>query len=116
MAASCIITSGWTGEVTRRGSRASRFHTSDGSYRAARPVEEALAELERSKDVQLDAAVVDAFLAAVEKHGWVVPAPPPVSEVVASTDEPVFDHDDLAAAPLGPAAGGDARAAPQESR
>jgi hypothetical protein len=36
--------------------------------------------------------------------------------VVASTDEPVFDHDDLAAAPLGPAAGGDSRAAPQESR
>jgi len=90
--------------------------TTSRSYRAARPVEEALAELERSKDVQLDAAVVDAFLAGVEKHGWVVPAPPPVSEVVASTDEPVFDHDDLAAAPLGPAAGGDSRAAPQESR
>jgi hypothetical protein len=90
--------------------------TTSRSFRAARPVEEALAELERSKDVQLDAAVVDAFLAAVDKHGWVVPAPPPVSEVVASTDEPVFDHDDLAAAPLGPAAGGDSRAAPQESR
>jgi hypothetical protein len=89
--------------------------TTSRSYRAARPIDEALAELERSKDVQLDAAIVDAFLAAVEKHGWVIAEPPPISEVVASTDEPVFDHDDLAAAPLGAAAGGDSQA-PGESR
>jgi hypothetical protein len=76
--------------------------TTSRSYRAARPVDEALAELERSRDVQLDGAIVDAFLAAVEKHGWVVAEPPPVSEVAASTEEPVFDHDDLAAARLGP--------------
>jgi hypothetical protein len=90
--------------------------TTSRSYRAARPIDEALAELERSKDVQLDAAVVDAFMTAVAKHGWTVAEPPPISEVVASPDEPVFDHDDLAAAPLGGAPGADSQAAAPESR
>jgi hypothetical protein len=90
--------------------------TTSRSYRAARPIDEALAELERSKGVQLDVIVVDAFLAAVEKHGWAVAEPPAISEVVARTDEPVFDHDDLTAAPLGVAPGADPQGAARESR
>ena len=89
--------------------------TTSRSYRAARPVDDALTELERSKDVQLDAAVVDAFLTAVKKHGWVVAEPPPVPEVAASTGQPVYDHDDLAAATLGAGPGGDTPTAVRES-
>ena len=44
--------------------------TSTRSYRLAKTVEEAVAELRRCEQVQFDPKVVDCLVAAVEKHGW----------------------------------------------
>ncbi|GAA2752200.1 HD-GYP domain-containing protein [Kitasatospora cinereorecta] len=51
--------------------------TSTRSYRRGRPVEEAVAELERCAGSQFDPVMVDALVAAVAEHGWQPePAPP----------------------------------------
>jgi hypothetical protein len=67
--------------------------TSTRSYRSARSVEAAIAELRRWAGTQFDAAMVEALIAAVEVHGW--------QPKVDVTDEPVdaavlvfADHDD----------------------
>jgi hypothetical protein len=44
--------------------------TSTRSYRLAKSVDEAIAELRRCEQVQFDPKVVDCLVAAVEKHGW----------------------------------------------
>jgi hypothetical protein len=44
--------------------------TSTRSYRLAKTVEEAVAELRRCEQVQFDPKAVDCLVAAVEKHGW----------------------------------------------
>jgi hypothetical protein len=44
--------------------------TSTRSYRFAKTVDEAIAELRRCVDVQFDARVVEWLVAAVERHGW----------------------------------------------
>ena len=44
--------------------------TSTRSYRLAKSVDEAVAELRRCESVQFDPQVVDWLVAAVEKHGW----------------------------------------------
>lgn len=44
--------------------------TSSRSYRAARPVPEAMAELRRGAGTQFDARIVDAMLRAVTRLGW----------------------------------------------
>ena len=44
--------------------------TSTRSYRLAKTVDEAVAELRRCEQVQFDPLVVDCLVAAVEKHGW----------------------------------------------
>jgi hypothetical protein len=44
--------------------------TSTRSYRLAKTVDEAVAELRRCESVQFDPKVVDCLVAAVEKHGW----------------------------------------------
>ena len=44
--------------------------TSTRSYRLAKSVDEAIAELRRCEQVQFDPKVVDALVAAVGKHGW----------------------------------------------
>jgi hypothetical protein len=54
--------------------------TSDRSYRGARPVPEAIAELRRWAGKQFDPAFVDAFIAALERDGWTAPAPAPAEE------------------------------------
>lgn len=47
--------------------------TSDRSYRGARPVPEAVAELRKWAGKQFDPAFVDAFVAAIERDGWSPP-------------------------------------------
>ncbi|MDQ1714932.1 MAG: hypothetical protein QOC60_877, partial [Frankiaceae bacterium] len=44
--------------------------TSTRSYRPARTVDKAIAELRRCQGDQFDPAVVDALVGAVEKQGW----------------------------------------------
>jgi len=44
--------------------------TSTRSYRLAKTVDEAIAELRRCEGMQFDPKVVDWLVAAVEKHGW----------------------------------------------
>jgi len=52
--------------------------TSNRSYRGARPVPEAVAELRKWAGTQFDPAFVDAFVAAIARDGWKAPegAPP----------------------------------------
>jgi hypothetical protein len=47
--------------------------TSDRSYRGARPVPEAVAELRKWAGKQFDPAFVDAFVTAIERDGWSTP-------------------------------------------
>jgi HD domain len=49
--------------------------TSNRSYRGARPVTEAVAELRKCAGQQFDPAFVDAFVAAIERDGWTGPRP-----------------------------------------
>ena len=44
--------------------------TSTRSYRLAKTVDEAIAELRRCEQIQFDAQVVDCLVRAVERHGW----------------------------------------------
>jgi HD-GYP domain-containing protein (c-di-GMP phosphodiesterase class II) len=70
--------------------------TSTRSYRGARPVEEAVAELRKWSGTQFDPAFVDAFVAAIKRDGWQRPEPP----VLAAEDLTTIaaqDHDDPAA-------------------
>jgi hypothetical protein len=57
--------------------------TSDRSYRGARPVPEAVAELRKWAGKQFDPAFVDAFVAAIERDSWTPPDP-------AQAEEPLF--------------------------
>jgi HD-GYP domain-containing protein (c-di-GMP phosphodiesterase class II) len=58
--------------------------TSTRSYRRGRPVAEAVAELRRCAGSQFDPVMVDALVAAVERHGWqpVLPAADPADAAV----------------------------------
>jgi HD-GYP domain-containing protein (c-di-GMP phosphodiesterase class II) len=70
--------------------------TSTRSYRGARPVEEAVAELRKWSGMQFDPAFVDAFVAAIKRDGWQSPELP----VLATEDLTTVaaqDHDDPAA-------------------
>jgi HD-GYP domain-containing protein (c-di-GMP phosphodiesterase class II) len=52
--------------------------TSTRSYRGARPVPDAIAELRKWAGRQFDPAFVDAFVARIEREGWTTPEPPSV--------------------------------------
>jgi hypothetical protein len=54
--------------------------TSDRSYRGARPVPEAVAELRKWAGTQFDPAFVDAFVTAIDRDGWTAPEPAPAEE------------------------------------
>jgi HD domain len=67
--------------------------TSTRSYRGARPIDEAIAELRKWAGTQFDPAFVDAFVAAIKRDGWQRPEPP----VIAADDLAAIaghDHDD----------------------
>jgi putative nucleotidyltransferase with HDIG domain len=67
--------------------------TSTRSYRAARPIEEAAAELRNCAGSHFDPVMVDAFLQALAAHGWELPGPValPDNTVAEVTQQ---DHDD----------------------
>jgi HD superfamily phosphohydrolase YqeK len=69
--------------------------TSTRSYRGARTVSEAVAELRRCSGTQFDPAFVDALVAAVQRDGWQTPdvPPPPPGE---RSGAAAHDHDDPA--------------------
>jgi len=47
--------------------------TSNRSYRGARPVPEAVSELQKCAGTQFDLAFVDAFVTAIDREGWTPP-------------------------------------------
>ncbi|HEY2574843.1 MAG TPA: HD-GYP domain-containing protein [Streptosporangiaceae bacterium] len=67
--------------------------TSTRSYRGARRIDQAIAELRKWSGTQFDPALVDAFVTALERDGWERPAPvdPPASSSDGVTAQ---DHDD----------------------
>jgi HD-GYP domain-containing protein (c-di-GMP phosphodiesterase class II) len=67
--------------------------TSTRSYRGARPVDEAIAELRKWSGTQFDPAFVDAFVAAIKREGWQRPEAPALAgeELATITAQ---DHDD----------------------
>jgi HD-GYP domain-containing protein (c-di-GMP phosphodiesterase class II) len=65
--------------------------TSTRSYRGARKVSEAVAELRKWSGSQFDPALVDAFIAALDRDGWEQPdpvAPPPDAAGAQDHDDP----------------------------
>jgi HD superfamily phosphohydrolase YqeK len=67
--------------------------TSTRSYRGARPVDQAIEELRKWSGTQFDPAFVDAFVAALKRHGWQLPEQPVIAadDLAAVTAQ---DHDD----------------------
>jgi hypothetical protein len=67
--------------------------TSTRSYRGARPIDEAVAELRKWSGTQFDPAFVDAFVAAIRREGWQRPEAPDLAGDELATIA-AQDHDD----------------------
>lgn len=67
--------------------------TSTRSYRDARTVEQAIGELRRWSGRQFDPAYVEAFIDAMQRHGWERPEPAP-RPPTGAPDTAQHDHDD----------------------
>jgi HD-GYP domain-containing protein (c-di-GMP phosphodiesterase class II) len=65
--------------------------TSNRSYRDARTIEEAVADLRKWSGTQFDPALVDAFVMALNREGWDQPRPAPAQPADSMT---ALDHDD----------------------
>jgi hypothetical protein len=65
--------------------------TSNRSYRGARSIEEAVADLRKWSGTQFDPALVDAFVAALSRAGWHQPQAP---KMAPADGVAVRDHDD----------------------
>ena len=72
--------------------------TTTRSYRGARSLEEAVAELRRCAGTQFDPPMVEALVRAIEEHGWSPEVTPlfavPDPDQVYDQDGQAFDHDD----------------------
>jgi HD-GYP domain-containing protein (c-di-GMP phosphodiesterase class II) len=65
--------------------------TSNRSYRGARSIEDAIADLRKWSGTQFDPALVDAFVAALRREGWEQPRPAAVQPADGMATQ---DHDD----------------------
>jgi HD domain len=65
--------------------------TSNRSYRGARSIKDAVADLRKWSGTQFDPALVDAFVAALEREGWEQPRAAPLRPADGMA---VRDHDD----------------------
>jgi hypothetical protein len=72
--------------------------TSNRSYRGARPVPEAVAEMRKWAGTQFDPAFVDAFVTAIERDGWKGPEGAPPSPDQTAVGDALTSGDGLAAA------------------
>ncbi len=66
--------------------------TSTRSYREAKGLHEAVAELRKGANTQFDPLIVDAFISALGREGWRLPEPAPQPADLATVT--VQDHDD----------------------
>lgn len=66
--------------------------TSNRSYRRARGIDEAVRELRKGSGSQFDPALVDAFIAALQREGWRLPEP--AAAPLDHQTVTVQDHDD----------------------
>jgi hypothetical protein len=71
--------------------------TSTRSYRGAREVPAALAELEECAGTQFDGSMVRALVSALELEPWTAVAPADLRQIDVELGAPTFDHDDPAA-------------------
>jgi hypothetical protein len=77
--------------------------TSTRSYRGAREVDEAVAELQRCKGTQFDARMVDALIHALSREVWVrTELPEEAGDTTDAVHASVVDHDDPTFAVSGP--------------
>jgi hypothetical protein len=88
--------------------------TSTRSYRGARDVPAALAEIQRCAGTQFDDVMVDALVSALEQEPWSAVAPSEQRLQDVEVGAPTFDHDDPTAnlpGDVDPAIAADAAAA-----
>ncbi len=72
--------------------------TTTRSYRGARSVVDAVAELRRCAGTQFDPPMVEALVRGLDEHGWAPESPPvftaPDAEQVFDQEQRTYDHDD----------------------